>query len=194
MRLLWLALCLAAIGGPAQSQSNDSAVRIAAQREAIARLSFLDGTWQGTAWSITPAGRHELTQTERAGASLDGAVRMIEGRGYSIDGRLGFNALGIVSYDPGTRAYSLTAWAMGQQGKFPLRLTGEGFVWETPAGPGETVRYMATVQSGRWREIGERIVEGSSPQQIFEMNLRRIGATDWPGAGFVSARGRPTRR
>ena len=37
------------------------------------------------------------------------------------DGTVGFNALGVISFDPATAAYSLTSWALGRAGVFPLR-------------------------------------------------------------------------
>ena len=34
-------------------------------------------------------------------------------------------------------------------------------------------------------EVGDRSLEGRAPVRIFEMRLKRIGATDWPAAGAV---------
>ena len=38
---------------------------------------------------------------------------------FSADGRIGFNALGVVSFDPGSGAYSLTSWALGRNATVP---------------------------------------------------------------------------
>src|SRR5881392_3660701 len=87
---------------------------IAAQREAMAPLAFMDGVWRGPAWTILPSGqKHTITQTERIGPFLDGSVKVIEGRGYEADGRVGFNAFGTISYNPATRAYTLHSYAQG---------------------------------------------------------------------------------
>jgi hypothetical protein len=185
--ILAAALALAAIPVAAQAQP-DPAPRLAAQRAAIARLSFMDGTWRGTAWTLTREGRHELTQTERVGVFLGGTVRVVEGRGYEADGTIGFNALGVISYDPDTRRYSFSAWAQGRGGVFPFQVTDTGFMWETPAGPGAIIRYTATVRDGSWHEVGERIAEGQPPLRVVELNLRRVGDTDWPDAGAVPMR------
>jgi hypothetical protein len=173
------------IAAPAQP---DPAPRLAAQREAIGRLSFMDGTWRGTAWTLTREGRHELTQTERVGAFLGGTVRVVEGRGYEADGTISFNALGVISYDPDTSRYSFSAWAQGRGGDFPFQVTDTGFTWETPAGPGAIIRYTATVRNGTWHEVGDRIAPGQPPLRVVELNLRRVGDTDWPGAGAVPMR------
>ena len=66
---------------------QDPATLIAAQREAMAPLAFMDGVWRGPAWTILPSGqKHTVTQTERIGPFLDGSVKVIEGRGYEPDG------------------------------------------------------------------------------------------------------------
>lgn len=175
----WTLFLTAFAATPAASQP-DPAARLAAQREAMTRFAYMDGVWRGPAWTITPNGRHEVTQTERIGPFLGGSVRMTEGRGYDSSGTVSFNALGVISYDPATRNYSMTSWAQGYSGTFALQPTADGYVWEVPAGPGAKIRYTATIRDGAWREIGERIVGDARPVQMFEMNLRRVGDTDWP--------------
>lgn len=186
-RLAALALVLAAsAAASAQEGRPDPAKLLAAQREALQKFSYMDGVWRGTAWTILPSGqKHEITQTERIGPFLDGAVKVIEGRGYEPDGKVTFNAFGTLSYNPATRGYTLHSYAMGQVGDFVLTPTDDGFTWEIPAGP-MTIRYTATVKNGTWREVGDRVVPGKEPVRFFEMNLKRVGDTDWPAAGAVS--------
>jgi hypothetical protein len=169
-------------------QRQDPATLLAAQREAMQRLSFMDGVWRGPAWTLSPSGeKHNLTQTERIGPFLDGAVKVIEGRGYDSDGKVTFNAFGIVSYDPAKRAYTLHSHAQGRVGDFTLTPKADGFDWEIPAGPA-TMRYTAVVKDGTWREVGDRIVPDQEPVRFFEMDLKRVGDTDWPAAGAVGPR------
>jgi hypothetical protein len=112
------------------------ATLIAAQLEAMAPLAFMDGVWRGPAWTMLPSGRkHNITQTERIGPSLDGSVKVIEGRGYNADGTVGFNAFGTISYNPATKVYTLHSYAQGNVGDFALNCTADGYVWEIPAGP-----------------------------------------------------------
>ena len=183
-----LAAGLLAAAAPAAAQFPDPAPRIAAQREAMARLAFMDGVWRGPAWSLAAGGRREMIQTERMGPMLDGAIRVMEGRGYTPEGNVAFNAFGIVSYDLASRSYRLTTYALGHSATVPLTITDSGFIWETPAGPGAIVRYTATIRDGTWHEVGERIAEGQPPLRVVELNLRRVGDTDWPGAGAVPMR------
>lgn len=103
-RMIALVFLLGTAGGQAaaQPQRYDPAAAIAVQREAMTRLARLDGTWRGTAWTITPTGRHQVVHTERIGTMLNGSLRVIEGRSYNEDGSVGFNAFAVISYDPRT--------------------------------------------------------------------------------------------
>ena len=137
-------------------------------------------------WTILPSGvRHDVTQTERIGPFLDGSVKVLEGRGYNADGTVGFNAFGVISYQPGQQTYTLRSYALGYAGDFVLTPTSDGYVWQIPAGP-MTIRYTATIKNGTWREVGDRIAPGKDPVRFFEMNLKRVGDTKWPGDGAVS--------
>ncbi len=161
-------------------------VLIAAQREGMAPLAYMNGVWRGPATTTLPSGEvHTITQTERIGPFLEGSVKVIEGRGYEPDGRVGFNALGVISYDPATKTYSLRSYALGFHGDFVLTPTADGYVWEIPAGPA-TIQYTAVIKDGKWREVGDRIIPGREPVRFFEMNLVRVGDTDWPGAGAIN--------
>jgi hypothetical protein len=175
--MLWTA---SAQGPPA------TATLIAAQREAMVRLAYMDGVWRGPAWTILDSGqKHTITQTERIGPFLNGSVKVIEGRGYDADGTVSFNAFGTISYDSFKREYTLHSYAQGRVGDFVLKLTSDGYVWEIPAGP-MTIRYTAVVKDGVWHEVGDRIVAGKEPVRFFDMRLTRVGDTNWPAAGAVS--------
>ncbi len=180
---------LLAISVPAFGQAPpDPAALIAAQREAMAPLAGMDGVWRGTAWTLTPSGRHDVVHTERVGPFLDGSVKVVEGRSYLPDGKVGFNAFGTISYDPQRKAYVLHSYAMGRAGDFPLDVRPDGYAWQIPAGPGAIIRYTATIGNGTWREVGERIAGEAPPMRIFEMNLKRVGDSSWPAGDPVPMR------
>lgn len=169
-----------------QQGRPDPAATMASQREAMLRLAFMDGVWRGPAWTILPSGeKHTITQTERIGPFLDGSVKVIEGRGYDPDGKVTFNAFGIISYNPNTRAYTLRSYAQGQVGDFTLTPSADGYAWEIPAGP-MVIRYTAVIKDGAWREVGDRIAPGKDPVRFFEMNLKRVGDANWPAGGAIS--------
>jgi hypothetical protein len=153
---------------------------MAVQREKMKPLAKMDGTWRGPAWTIEADGKkHHVMQTERIGPFLDGTVKVLEGRGYLPDGTVGFNAFGVVYYDMQKKAYGLRSWAQGRTGDFKFEPTADGYAWEVEF-PGGKVRYVATVSGNKLREIGHTHLQGREPMQTFEMNLERIGDTDWP--------------
>jgi hypothetical protein len=183
---MWVAALV--LGTPAATLCQpgfDPAAAMAAQREAMRALAALDGVWRGPGSSVMPNGeKHTLTQTERIGSFLDGTVKVIEGRGYTDAGAVGFNAFAVISYDPVKKSYNLRTYAQGRHGDYVLTPTPEGYVWEIPAGP-MTIRYSVVIRDGAWREIGERITPGNPAVQFFEMNLKRIGDSGWPAAGAI---------
>jgi hypothetical protein len=186
--LATLTLVAAAVLAPAAVRAQgppDPEALLSAQRTAMAPLARLDGVWRGPAWTILPNGqRVEVTQTERVGSFLDGSVKVIEGRAYDAEGKVVFNAFAVISYNPGRQTYSLRSWAQGQSGDFVLTPNADGYVWEIPFGS-MTIRYTAVIRDGTWHEVGERIMQGQAPVRFTELTLRRVGDTDWPGAGAV---------
>ena len=188
MRSLFIAAAaLVTVASAALSQRPTPDAMIAAQKEAMKPLAGLDGVWRGNAWTILEGGRkHNVIQTERIGPFLDGSVKVLEGRGYDAEtGEVTFNAFGIMSYDAIRKTYTLHSHAQGNAGDFKLTPTTDGYVWEIPAGPAMIIRYTAVVKDGNWKEVGDRIVQGQEPVRFFEMNLRRVGDTDWPAAGAI---------
>ena len=182
---LALTMILAAATPVLAQGRPDQAARTAKQQAAMKALSWMDGVWRGSATTTRPDGRKiTVTQTERSGPLLGGAVHVVEGRGYNADGSTGFNALGIISYDPDKEAYSMRSYAMSMAGDFPMTLTPTGAVWTIPAGPA-TLRYTITAKDGVWHEVGERVVEGQPAVPFFEMTLKRIGDSEWPTAGAI---------
>jgi hypothetical protein len=168
-----------------KNSAPDPASLIAQQREAMAPLAFLNGVWRGPAWIVLPSGEKiTFTQTERIGPFLDGSVKVMDGRGYGPDGKLIFNAFAIVSYDSVQHGYSMHSYAQGHVGDFVFAPSANGYTWEIPAGP-MTIRYRADVKDGVLHEVGDRILPGKEPVQFFEMNVRRVGDTDWPNAGAI---------
>lgn len=182
-------LCGAVTLGAVAQGRPDPKVLQADQSEAMGKLVFMDGVWRGPAWAILPSGeKHHLTQTERIGPFLGGAVKVIEGRGYEADGAVAFNAFGTVSYSPATRKYTLHSYALGQVGDFEFRALADGYSWTMPAGPKATILYTATITADTFVEIGDYMEPGKEPARVFEMRLKRIGNTDWPAAGAVAAK------
>lgn len=186
--VLAVALLAAPLSLPqtARAQMPPEAAGSAAQRQAIAALDRLDGTWRGEATMAGPGGQMTFTQTERVGSMLGGAIKVIEGRGYNADGTTSFNAMAVISWDEAAGRYGFHSWANGRSGDFPFEATADGFRWAVQAGPNARVEYVAVVEGGTWHEVGHYVVEGQPPRQILEMSLTRLGDTTWPAGGTVS--------
>lgn len=194
MRPLYLAATLVfaslAFAPASFAQGPDAEKRLSAQREAMRALAMLDGEWRGPAKSLRNDGQwHSMVQAERVGTMLDGAVRVIEGRGYEAGGELSFNAFAVISYDPDTKAYTMRSYSAGRTGDFPIVPTPTGFTWEIQAGPEMKIAYEATVKDGVWTEIGHRIPKSGAPVKFIEFTVTRLGDTTWPAAGFVGPKG-----
>ncbi len=191
LRFVMMGLSLLALVGslPAGAQARpDPAALIAAQKEAMAALKPMQGVWRGPAWILAPTGeKRDSVQTERIGPFLDGTLTVIEGRGHDQDGKVIFNAFGIVSYNPASSSYSFRSYAQGMSGDFKFAPTADGYTWEIAAGPA-TIRYVAVIRDGVLKEVGDRLVPGQEPVRFFEMNLTRVGDTDWPAAGAIGPR------
>lgn len=190
IRLDWMALAMV-LGVPsaAVGQARPDTAGIERQKEALGNLGWMNGNWRGKAKIVQPGGTIEVIQTERVGDLLDGTVKLVEGRGYRPDGAKAFNAFAMISFDPATGKYSMRSHAEGRYGEFTITpIEGkQGLVWEIPAGKA-TIRYTLWLENGRWREYGERIVEGQPPLRFIEMDLVRLGNSKWPGAGALTAR------
>ncbi len=76
-------------------------------------------------------------------------------------------------------------YAMGSVGDFMVTLTPDGYTWDISTGP-MMIHYTAVINDGAWHEVGDRIRPGKAPVRCFEMNLKRVCATDWPAAGAIS--------
>lgn len=202
MRTLLLAasLILPALGGsaaqaqPAASSTLpdeaqgpwDPPTRLAAQREAMEKLAFMDGAWRGTAQAGSDSGA--LMQTERIGPLLDGTVKLVEGRTHDGAGKVRFNVFAVISYDPAKRAFVMSSYAMGYAGDYPLTVRADGFSWSHPAEPGVIMRYTATINGDQWHETGERVAGNEPPVKVLEMRLRRLSESAWPEGGAVPLR------
>lgn len=182
--LFLAALALSVPAAPAMAQETDRAA-VAEQQAAMAKLSWMFGAWRGPGKGFTRAGPYEVTQTERIGTFLDGTLIVIEGKGYAPDGKIAFNAFAVISWDPATQRYMMRSYALGHHGDFELTLIDHGYTWEIPAGPNATIKYTMTLRDGSWNEVGDYAAAGQPPRRIFEMNLQRIGASDWPLAGSI---------
>ena len=180
---MFLGIVLSSTAVRAQQPSPE--VLKATQREQLMPFRTMDGIWRGTAWTILPSGKKvEMIQTERVGDMLDGAVKVVEGKGYDSEGAVVFNAFALIAYDATKKEILMRSYAEGRAGDFAVKPNEKGYSWEIPAGPA-TIRYVAEIADGKWFEYGERIMPNRAPFRFFEMTLSRLGDTEWPAGDSV---------
>ena len=142
---------------------------LAAQKEAMKKLSFLVGTWKGPATANLPGGPIQVTQTEEVQYKLDGTILLVEGTGRTADGAVRFNALATISYDGAAKQYRIRAYTDGHYLDTELKPAAKGFEWSRPAGPGKVVFKMVLNEKGQWHETGEFSMAGQPPQKAIEL-------------------------
>lgn len=165
---------ISAAGSTDQSKTQPARPNVAAQIEALKRLAPITGKWEGEGWILHQGKRYEFRQTEHVRYNLDGAVLLVDGRGYSVDAPSGappvFSAFAVVSYDDLVGDYVFRSYTGGQVNNFPAKMMDDGgFEWY--AG---TSRYRIWVRDdGKWFETGESKYDDGWTQ-FFEMTLSKI--------------------
>jgi hypothetical protein len=157
-----------------------------AAEPAMAKFDTMNGVWKGEAKGFGPGGApFNVTQTERIGPLLGGDILVIEGTGYQADGKVAFNAFGVISWNAQTQGYEFRAYNGGHAGTFKMTPTDTGAVWEIPAGPNANIISTITIKDGTWHEVQQYVAQGQPARTMVEMNLKRVSDSDWPAAGAV---------
>lgn len=191
LALAWVAV-VAASEPPAEksaSTHHGPQALLQAQRAAMKPFADMAGIWRGKATVSLPSGRQfSMSHSERVGPFLGGTLMVMEGRSHDSDGTLRFNALGIISYAPDDKSYTMRSYAQGHAGNFTLKPTAEGFEWSFVSTMGSKpmlTHFVATIKDGVWHEVGTRALGPAEPVKFFEMTLHRVGDSDWPAAGAL---------
>lgn len=144
-------------------------------QEAIKKLAFIEGQWQGSAHVITGPGQTlDLDQHENVELKLEGKLMAIEGKGFN-EGKLEFNAFAIVTFNEENQKYEMQSWlSTGQKTKAYITLHEEKH-WEWGFDiPQGKVRYFITLNDkGQWSEKGEFSPNGSTWYPSFNMLLTK---------------------
>ena len=155
------------------------------QQDAMRKLDFLAGKWQGPATYQTGKGKSQsLQQEEEVRFKLKGTVLLVEGTGRRTPGEAGpggdevvFNALGVISFDPAARQYRVKTFTLdGRTIEAELKLLDKGLVWgfPLPKNAGEIRHTMKLTDKGEWHEISEFSRDGKTWFKTVEMTLTRV--------------------
>lgn len=147
-------------------------------REAMARLSFLVGSWKGEAWTQMGPQRTDIIQTESVAAHLDGLVIVIDGEGRlkSNPDTIAHLAFATITYDAEKKGYRVQAVRKdGKSVDAAGRIAEDGaFQWGFDV-EGRSVRFtISLTEEGEWLEIGDYSLNGTEWKQYLEMRLKRV--------------------
>jgi hypothetical protein len=181
-RLHWAAVFL--LTGVVAASPAQPPTAPAAQRDAMKKLDFLIGQWQGEGWmEIAPGQRRTFKGTEVVQSKLDGLLLAVEGLHHGPAGDKGkevvvHHAFGLVSYDDQAKRYRFQAFtSRGNYADAEAKVTEGQLVWGMKVPQFGDVRYTVKLDDkGRWFEIGEVSRDGKTWQQFFEMTLKRVDA------------------
>jgi hypothetical protein len=176
MKKLPVALCLF-MSLAAVATAQQPADRLAPQREAMSKLSFLTGHWEGpAAISRGPGGPTSYTQTENVEYKLGGLVLLIEGATRDQAGTVVFSALATIAYDDASHTYRFRAYNDGRYLDTELSVLPKGFSWSYYAGPAHIVNTMHINEAGKWAETTTAAVNGGQPRPSVDLLLTHDSA------------------
>jgi len=151
-----------------------------AQREAMKKLAFLVGEWEGEGRMLRPSGEWvEFNQTEKAEYKLDGLLLVIEGVGRpKSDGRPLLQAYGIASYDDATGKYHMRAFNDGRWLETDTALSDNGkeLTWGFNVGDIRTNSSLRLTDAGEWTESHEVTMGTQPPKKFMELRVKRVRA------------------
>ena len=147
--------------------------------EALDRVGYLLGTWDGTGFQVLETGRVDFRQVEQVDRYLAGQLMTVQGRSTALTRPHGviFRAYATLGFDPAASRYLWTPVTAEKAAPepMPFEVTDDGWAWEVPLGGPAKIRYEAHF-SGRgkrqWDQTGY-FTDGTNQQEWFGMSLRR---------------------
>jgi len=174
----WIAVVAVLIGCCSDSIAQgrpDPAVH----KAALEKLKFLEGKWKGEATITTAQGETiKIVQTEDVQYKLEGTVMLIEGTGRDAQGKIVFNALAVVSFEPATKIYRIRAWNNGNSVETELKVGKETFEWGFDMGLAKVAHKMSSDEKGRWSGLSEAKTPDGKTVHSIRMLLSRAPAID----------------
>jgi hypothetical protein len=192
-------ISLASIDASAAVQPRENRAAVQAQEDAMKKLDFLVGRWEGEATITAPGGQKSvLRQHEDVQFKIGRKVLLVEGTGRIKEGpaagRVVYEALGTVSYDPVARSFRMRAYGSEGLSVDPTFVVGEKAIqWSFSPVPGIDIRYDVKIDDrGHWVETGDRSTDGGQTWTRFiELDLERLTDGDATPSGPGSTESSP---
>lgn len=150
----------------------------ASVRDAMQKVQFLEGRWQGAGWIQMGPQRHEFIVSETGSFKANGGVLMLEGIGRDAADTsvIIHQALGFISWDQQNNKYLMRAFrADGNHVDADFRVADDGSIhWGFTHPMAGQIRYIIRLDNGQWVESGEMSRDGQSWRPFLEMRLTRL--------------------
>ena len=157
------------------TQNHDNTI----QREAMKKLSFMEGNWSGEAnMMIRGQGNQKINQSEKVEYQLGGTIMVIEGIGKSMEdeSKVVHHAFAVISYDEKTEKYRFQSWLEnGLSGAYEAYFDADGnFIWTMPSPNGGNIFYKINIdENGHWVETGKWSNGENQAFEFFSMTLKK---------------------
>jgi hypothetical protein len=144
-------------------------------QEAMRKIAWLEGKWQGSGTVRMPEGTHEFIQQENVSFKANGSVLLIEGLGLTkAGGATVHQALALISFDETTGQYQMRAVKGDGVIVDADTEVSEGiFKWRMPVANGAKVEYTLKHEGSNWVETGSYSPDGKQWFPFFSMNLSK---------------------
>lgn len=170
--LLFLSLLFGMVQ-PSLAQRPDYS---AACRQAMTKLAYLAGDWEGKATVISQNGPLEIRQTEHVEWRLQDLLLVIEGTGRIPSGEIGFQAFAVVNFDPTDQQYKLRSYVkegLATNAYFKVVAPNQ-FEWGFDVPTGKTRYYIHLDEIAKtWKETGEYSADGVTWRKFIDLSLNR---------------------
>ncbi len=148
-------------------------------KQEMQKLAYMAGKWKGEASMRQPNGTLvKVGQEEDIQFKLDGTILMVEGTGRNEEGKVVFNAIGIISYNPDTNSFGMKSHLLdGKQTDAYFKIqTENNFEWGFTVANNARIRYNIVLnpQEKSWIEKGDYSPDGNTWYPFMEMNLTKL--------------------
>jgi len=154
----------------------------ASQIEAINKVSFMEGKWEGKGWVTRgPGPKIYFNQTEDIKMNLKNSIMEIEGIGTSAEAgnnnMVVHHAKAILRYDHNLKKYRMHSFNDGNYIEADAEVNDDGqLIWGFKIQQYNMhIRFTISLNDkGQWFEIGEYSMDGKNWQKNFEMTLNKV--------------------
>ncbi|MFZ1371166.1 MAG: hypothetical protein WAR78_12325 [Ferruginibacter sp.] len=154
---------------------------VAKKLEAMNKIKFLLGEWEGTGWRMTQTGKVFTKAIEKVKCRLECSILIVDGSGVKTDSvtkeeKVVHDAFGIIYYDTKTNAVSMRAFTKEGITETVIEFLEEKVIrWIMEIPGGSKVRFTADFKTAnKWIETGEFSRDGQNWVKFLETNLIKV--------------------